>query len=137
MNAIQHGIRRYRTLIIIGVVLLIAFGFWLNTRIQASRFMTQVQSVVTDAGLSMENIEILNNQITLSGEIENQAMRAKLLDDLQALPDIKTVVDGLTLQRTALPTLTMRGFAGTFAGSRYATRSRVRRLYRWFAQQAF
>jgi len=75
--------------------------------------MTQVQSIVTDAGLSMENIELRDKQITLSGEIENQPKRARLLANLQALPGINTVVDGLTLQRTALPTLSMRGFAGS------------------------
>ncbi|MDH3694146.1 MAG: OmpA family protein [Gammaproteobacteria bacterium] len=113
MSTLQEIIRRYKSLILIGIVLLIAFGFWINTRIQASKFLTQVQTMVTEAGLSMENIEVRDKQITLSGEIENQAKRAKLLGDLQALPDINTVVDGLTLQRTALPTLSMRGFAGS------------------------
>ncbi len=111
----QKYLRRYGSFILVGVILLLAFGFWFNTRLQASRFVNQLQSIVTQAGLSMDNVEIRNQQITLSGEIENQRTRTKLLDDLQALPDIQTVVDGLTLKRTASPILSMRGFAGSLS----------------------
>lgn len=114
-HARPKTLRRYSMLILVGIILLLVLGFWFNTRLQANRFISQVQTIVTEAGLNMDNIEIRGQQITLSGEIENQQTRAKLLNELQALPGIQTVVDGLSLQRTILPTLSMRAFGGSLS----------------------